>query len=655
MVSIRITDTGEFLDTEGVRIAYSLESFNLKDLAFRKGEFSIDFDLPDTPRNRRLLSYATEDFLSGNTTYQRIEIELLQNGELIKAGYLRIVAREQSIKTTFFSGASDWIPLLEGSIRDIDLSDFDHTFNTTDITAGLVKESEYVYPLIDYGTWGNTAGTTGDRVSPFDLRPAAYMRDLLIIMFREIGWKLDGELLDDIWFKRLIIPFSNSEFSHKAPWAADRSLDTIKTAAQSRVGALDDIDFPNENTSPANWDGTDTYQPDTSMNVEIKATCIFSVATTNPILEIHVGGAAVATTTITGAGTFTVSIEQVVDTSSPSAIIIKMNAAAGTWTIDSGLLIIDVGSEILSPAGQDFEFSSMLPDISKKDLMRYIFVHRGILPVTDNFSKTLTLSFFRSVPANSQDNWTSKIDGAKKTDYATLFESYGQNTHFRYLSSEDEKLKAYEISNGDRYGDGRMVIDNEFLDKDVEFYEAPFAGTINYQSLDGRGYLPFIQFSANGTDFTEVQDPTFRVLYVIPNTDITFFIDDGSIFFSDGVGEKTTATFAFFATKNLKLPGTLPKVGVGLDEGLAFDRPNDDFIYSVGLIDRYMDGMVRILQNGKIETFKIRLTEVDVREFDITRPVFISQEGGAKLYYKNRLRNFEDGKASQDVELIPFE
>jgi len=655
MVSLRITDTGEFLDIKNARVVYSLQAFDLMDLVVRKGEFSIDFNMPDIPANRTKLNFATEDFLDANTTYKNIDVELLQNGELVKAGFLRIIGRsEGNIAATFFSGASDWITLLEGSIRDVDLSDFDHTFGTLDIEAGLIKTDEYVYPLIDYGVWADTLGVTGDRVSLFDLRPAVYVRDLLIIMFREIGWKLDGEVMDDIWFKRLIIPFSNSEFDHKAPWAADRALNTIKTVSQTKVGALDNITFPLENINPDNWNGTDTYSADTTMRVEIRASCTYSAATTSPVLEIHVGGVAVATTTITGVGTFTVSITQIIDTSSPFDIIIKMNGPGGTWTITQGKLLIIPSSEILTPAALDFEFSSMLPDITKQELMKYIFIHRMIVPKTDNFSKTLTLSFFKSIDSNSQDNWTEKIDGEKEVKFARLFERYGQNTKFQYLTSDDEKLKEYEIANGDKFGDGKIIIDNDFLETDVDLYDAPFAGTINYDALGGRGYLPFIQFSSNGTDFDEVQDPTFRVLYVIPNVDITFFVADGSIFFTE-VGEKTVATFAFFATRNLAFPGVLPKTGVGIDEGLAFDTPNDTSIYSVGLIDRYMDKLERILQNGKIETFKVRLTEIDVREYDITKPVFITQVGGGKLYYKNKLRNFEDTKTSQDVELIPFE
>ena len=647
MVSIRITDSGEFLDTAGVRIAYSLQSFDLRELAARKGEFSIDFTIPDTPSNVKKLGYATEDFLNSNTTYKRIDVELLQNGEFTKAGYLRVAGRTEGINVVFLSGATDWISLLEGSIRDVDLSDFDHTFDNVDIEAGLIKTDEYVYPLIDYGTWSAKSGLTGDRVDLVDLKPSVYVRDLLIVMFREIGWKIEGELIDDIWFKRLVLPFSSSEFNHAGSWGIDRTLDTLKNSSQSRVGALDNIIFDDEIRNPSLWNGTDTFIPDTNMSIEINVTCTFSAATTSPELEIVDGIAGViGTTTITGAGVFTVSAS--VETL--GTIIIKMNAPAGTWTITDGSLTIDVNPDILK--GAPFEFRSMLPDIDKRDMMRFIFVHRGILPTSNNFSKTLTLSFFNSVSSNTQDNWTAKIDGPKEVDYQKLFEKYGQRTWFRYKDADnDGKLKNYKISNEKNYGDGKFDIDNDFLEKDVDIYETPFAGTISYQSLKGRAYLPFIPFSSNGTDFTEVQDPVFRVLYVLPNIDIDYFINNGSIFF-DAAGEITIATFAFFVKKRLVL--TLPRA-TDIDEGLAFDQPNDSDIYSIGMIDRYMDKLERILNNGKIESFKVRLTEVDVREYDITKPVYISQVGGGKLYYKNKLRNFEDSKVAQDVELIPFE
>ena len=564
-----------------------------------------------------------------------------------------MTGREKSIGATFFSGASDWISLLEGSIRDVDLSDFDHAFSLIDIAAGLVKTSEYLYPLIDYGTWENTSGLTGDRVELFDLKPAVFVRDLLKYMFREIHWNIDGEVMDDFWFQRLIIPFSSAEFNHAGSWAADRSLEMVKGAAQSQTGGVEPVTFTGTVHEPTEWNGTDTYTAGDNINVNIKCSCIFTAAAGNPDLQIFIDAAVVATTSVTGAGEFIVEIDdQAVP--SGSTIKIQMDDNAGTWTIEAftARLTIEVQPEIL--LGNSFEFISMLPDISKKDLLRYIFIHRGIIPSSDNFSKTLTLSFFKSVNQDTQDDWTEKIDGLKRVDYTELFESYGQNTWFRYQSSEDEKLKSYEISNNKNYGDGKITIANEFLEKDVDFYDAPFSGTVNYRSLKGRANLPFIQFSSNGTDFTELQDPGFRILYCLPNIDIEYFVQDGSIFFGTTVGEKTMGAYAFFVKPKLRLPGG-PTDLDGIDEGLAFDTPNDDAVYSVGMIERYMGDMSNILQNGKTETFMVRLTEVDVREYDISKPVFIIQVGGGKLYYKNRLRNFEDSKASQEVELIPFE
>ena len=65
----------------------------------------------------------------------------------------------------------------------------------------------------------------GDTLPETDLRPAVFVHDLMIIMFREIGWKLSGGLIDDFWFKRLIIPFSIEEFVHSGTWIKVRELE----------------------------------------------------------------------------------------------------------------------------------------------------------------------------------------------------------------------------------------------------------------------------------------------------------------------------------------------------------------------------------------------------------------------------------------------
>ena len=494
MVSIRITDSGEFLDTEGVRLAYSLQAFDLTELSNRKGEFSIDFELPDTPPNRKKLSYATEDFLSANTTYKRINVEILQNGQLVKAGYLRIVQRAEKINATFYSGASDWISRLTGSIKDVDLSDFDHTFTNANIQAGLIKEDQFIYPLIDYGFLNTVQGIAGDPMDELDLRPAVFMRDLLIIMFREIAWKIDGDLIDDFWFKRLIIPFSLENFNHGQEWINERVLNIKKSTSQSRVGAADTIDSydPSGRTSPSNFNVPNgQYTPDETMKATIKLTANFSVVGANTTLDIDVNGAAVASEAVTGVGEFAVEFTVPIFLSIAQPVEGVIRSPADAWTITSASLkIVDI-EEITE--GATIQLAATLPDISKGDLMKYIFIHRGCYPISDNFSKTLTIGFFKDIKNNAQDEWSSKVN-FKKVDFSALFQNYAQATRFKYLTSDnDTQLLAYKESNeGVHFGDGAINIDNDFLPVEVDFYESPFAGTVNISTLKGRSDMPLL-------------------------------------------------------------------------------------------------------------------------------------------------------------------
>ncbi len=650
MVSIRITDSGEFLDTEGVRLAYSLQAFDLTELSNRKGEFSIDFQLPDTPTNRKKLSYATEDFLNTNTTYKRINVEILQNGELVKAGYLKIVGRFEKINVTFFSGSSDWMGLLEGSIKDVDLSDFDHIFTDGIIITGLTKTDEYIYPLIDYGFLNNSQGSPSDPINERSLRPATFVRDLLIIMFREIGWKLSGDLMDDIWFKRLIIPFSLEKFNHSGQWIKDRTLDLRKTTSQSLFASPDiitrwDAEFPPDpDDTPANWDGANTYTADEPMKITVKLSASFSVVTATPSLRIEVDSVSVASVVVSAAEDF--SVEYSATVIAGQTIRATILDAVGTWTIRSASFkIVDI-EEI--QFNSTVQMAALLPDISKRDFLKFIFFHRNCYLNTNNFSKTLTIGFFKDIKNNTQDDWTAKVE-SKSVDFSKLFQNYAQSTKMNYRTSDnDAQLLAYKESNeGKHFGDGVITIDNDFLETDNDFYEAPFAGTVNIYSLKGRSNMPFIPVSSNGTDFDEVQDPVARILYVIPGINLLLTTDNGEITFPSGT--VTVANFAFFSKALL---GTYLD---NVDEGLAFDVPNIKNVSSRGLLERYFREVDMILQRGKIETFMMRITEVDVRDWDISKPVAITFEGGSKIYYKNKLLNFDSDNTLHQVELIPFE
>lgn len=67
-----------------------------------------------------------------------------------------------------------------------------------------------------------------------------------------------------------------------------------------------------------------------------------------------------------------------------------------------------------------------------------------------------------------------------EVDFSTFVSVYGKNNIFKYEESNDEDLREYNISNFISYGSGNLVIQNEYLENEVDVITSDFTSPITY-------------------------------------------------------------------------------------------------------------------------------------------------------------------------------
>jgi hypothetical protein len=141
-------------------------------------------------------------------------------------------------------------------LRDIDLSEYDHTYTLNNQYLSWLREfgNGYVYPHIDYGYSVNSQF----RVE--HIFPAIYIKTIIDKMFSEAGYSYQSNFFNSEMFKHLILPYSGaSTLKLTAEQVRERTMRASSVLLQSILNnklppAYTNINFTDKTTAP-NFDG----------------------------------------------------------------------------------------------------------------------------------------------------------------------------------------------------------------------------------------------------------------------------------------------------------------------------------------------------------------------------------------------------------------
>lgn len=631
-------------------IAQNYEVNKIGDITTRQGGFSNEFILPLTSKNRVILGIPDDINSITRKPYEKVLCSLIDQGTTVADGYLRYQdIKDKQIQVSFFSDNVEWFTLIKDkSLKDLDLSDFDHDWNVTEITNAISadKSSGFTYPLIDYGEF---SALTSLAVNSDQMFPAMFMSTIVNQIFFDIGWKTEGEMIDHPLFKRMIIPFSDKGLSHTSDFIDDNAISFNKDGDQSASDLGTVLTWLPGGAVSLNVATNGNYT--ITLDLSVGLLSIPPANSYDVFFNILFGPTIKSFLGLTSFLQTITLIAEDVDllTTDDIQIVIFTDVNTQTFLADT---TIDFDLNAPIHAGSEIQISEIMPDIKQSDLLNYLAFVFGGVPQANNFSKTVNFGLFKSIKNNIPNaiDWSNKVDRSKRSsiDFTELLNKYSSVSVLKYLDDDnDSELTTYESENAKSFGEGQFDITNEHVTGKKVIFTAPFSGMININSFDSTMYIPQIAFKVAGSNDLKIV-PKVAILSKNISVDTLSFGQHANLDVTDiidsSVVSESNIPFCWFAKEKY-----LTEVDALLDT-LAFDQvvlPN-----AIGdpIIDRFLIDYEQILNTIKfIEEF-FHLTESDINELDFLIPIFIDRH--KSYFYISKIANYEGSLKTTKAELV---
>lgn len=242
----------------------------------RQTTYSKTISIPASKSNRELFDYIFELShwidSSGNTNYspdfdpnlKASAYAYADNTEVFKGivQLLQISVRENNdieFEIVLTGKLTDFFKnIVDLELSDLDFSDLDHDYTTSNIEASWSNTSGYTYPLIDYGY-----NLTLDDFKLNSLFPAIFVKDYWDRIWEGAGCVYQSDFLNDDFFASLIIPFTGANFKMSSDEITDRKFRASRVTSdqQMTVGTTitdTTILFNDDSTAP-NFDNSAQY------------------------------------------------------------------------------------------------------------------------------------------------------------------------------------------------------------------------------------------------------------------------------------------------------------------------------------------------------------------------------------------------------------
>ncbi len=616
-------------------IAVTRQINDIADVSKIKADGSNQFKLPKTANNRRILENAGEVTSLTNMPYQLSNAKVIQDGiELMHNGKMIVEKSDDYYHVQVASGNKNFFDLIEGkTLKDLDLSDYDHEWSLGNALASRTYTEGYIYPVIDMGNLKLA-------INDFDIRyqlPTLFVHTIWHKIAEEAGFEWSGDFLESDIFKNLLFFYNQGKNPKNSQQYAANQL----FSATAPGGVYDNnitfkVDFTSINYDP----GSNFSLPSDRYVVPATGKYKFRLyhhvkfsydATVNPKIRVKRNNSSTILEVIPTAplALFGTSVDTAfIDLDKDDEIEVYLTTANGTYDtqiVRITLSCIDIDELEVGYAGL-WEWSESLPKMSQKDFIKGIALMYGFIFIPDRFHSILHVKQFNDITNNlgKAIDWSEKLDLHTTPTIQYRFGSFGQSNHFKY--KEDKNPSWIENT-----GNGTFAVDDKNLPLNATIVELPFAGTPELPKLESIS-TPVIQvFDEDEDDNTQLMlthaaEP--RVI-MLGRRDLDILNDE----YLDYKDEDSSQTIY----DNAPL--------------CYFDHPDKDNTLSFDhdLLNTHYATMQQVLNKAKKVTAYFKLTQNDIAELDHFTPIYIEYFG--HYFYVNKVHNFVQGKPTK-CELI---
>lgn len=628
--------------------------------ATRKGFRSVNFNIPLSANNKRILENPDQVNNLSTRPYRRLKARVYQDGIDQKIRFADIESVTDVISIRLYGGNSSFFDAIKAlKISDVDMMTSDHYLNISNVIASRTNTTGYIYPIIDYHA-DSPNGIINDTDQEIDIRymfPAIFIDELLSKIAETSGYTLVNNVATDADYQTadLILPFSGGELFRNyderryegfaavnAPLFPDipfyggtgeGAAGSFQFSAQQSnfygTGTLDLFLFADEVTYTCTYTLVINNANGTPAAIQFGTLDTNSEGTLEPINYFLTTVLAVGMNTISG--TFTRTCRITPGNICSSLLFVKNGFANLTYENGTRFELTEVeilrSGAITNAVPNLFNYvtiNSIFGDLKQSDIYKAYAQQFCALITVNEETKVVTINKFDTV----QDNIPSALDWSDKLDYTTepeiqfSLDRYAQNNTLKY-ADDDSVVKPQGT-------DYIIEIDDDTLEGATDLVEVKYAATQNVSRLNGVSISQIKLFTTDGiTEVTEEVEPRILLLQSVAASTI---FPSGGLTYTNG-------------TTNTLITTNIP-ITWFINPAKAFSLG-----FGINLVPLFWQGLIDVLDKTKIVSANIRLNAVDINQLDFLIPVYIRQYNS--FFYISKIQNYRYGSAESTlVELV---
>ena len=639
MVELYIDDSLVDLGDASISIEYAIAPIG--ELNKRVGARSINFELPKTAKNRAIFENAQYLPSISRKPYRRLKAKLLVHGIDINMTFFVLDSVNKYYNGTLYGANTDLFTKINRPLSDLDLTQYNHFWKTTNIINSFSNTDGIIYPIIDYNSDSpNTfMPSTGDTLQPEVLHPCIFKKTVFEEIIRQAGFNLSDRIdyrgkdeLDVLGCKQFIRDTNPNKYLGKFgafPLQLTYRSYIVFPSTLMPTPYGDPFNFDNIERSEAFWGGQSLYDVFTFQDhvlIEVSGTFRLRSQTPNTAFVIQATHTTNTQTdplvTVLASGNNDGTYQ---DYSFTASFDLKKNLTFGKiqlgfYIITNGATFdIDVANSFFSidrckvsepfdikfDATLDANYITVANNIIESDttqssfLSDYLKMHNAII-YTDLITNTCFVVPFDDVLKNISKviDWSDKLNISDDVEVTFRFDLGQQN--LLVYKDDDTVLKPFGT-------DGAFLIDDENLPETFDFLEVNYGATEAVTRLTDR-LINQVKIYEGG-EYKGGVEPRTLILRRIS--------DDITIDATNFVGD---VPYSYF-----------------IDE---FETVNMGF--SNSLIPDYYTAISGIIDSSKIVNCLIRLNASDIAQFDFLTPVYIKQLDA--YFYVSKISGYEPNR-----------
>lgn len=230
MTDFYINDQKIDIDEEQI-IAATYGNISFGDFAKKRGISTNNFKIPITNRNKQILENAELFSSDTNTPYNFIPFRVEIGGVEVNSG--KVVVNGTSgrhYNLNAIGGMSEFYSVINTKkLIELDLSEYDHDWNQSNIVGSWTNTKGYIYPYVKYGL-----DTFSGKYPPDYFFPQTFLHTVVRKICEAAGYTAQGDVLNDSRFLKHLIGFNRlpETYAFEAPIHLS---DTLPDVTQSKI------------------------------------------------------------------------------------------------------------------------------------------------------------------------------------------------------------------------------------------------------------------------------------------------------------------------------------------------------------------------------------------------------------------------------------